>query len=126
MKTLVVGRNATGRTNGCGLVPVVDMAPLKCPTPLSIVTLGSAVPNSVVVQPLIKVRGVSLSSFRVTVYEGHALKRSLALSIAESFFRLNAYLTGGFDNESAIRRIAEIDRDVDNNGICWATEMAVV
>src|SRR5262249_46700242 len=50
-KTAVVGRNAGGRMNGTGLVPVVAMAPLKWTIPPVLTTAALEVPNGALVQP---------------------------------------------------------------------------
>src|SRR5579859_2230415 len=57
--TTLAGRNAAGRVNGTGLLPVVAMAPLKCTIPEIVRTSAAEVPNGEPVQPFCNVSGVN-------------------------------------------------------------------
>src|SRR6266516_6979478 len=59
MNTLVGGRNAFGRVNGTALVPEVAIAPLKWTIPETLVTAALEVPKGALVQPFLRVSGVS-------------------------------------------------------------------
>src|SRR6266700_7071676 len=58
-KTLVAGRKAFGSVNGTGLVPLVAIAPLKWTIPETLTTAAFEVPNGALVQPFLRVSGVS-------------------------------------------------------------------
>src|SRR5713101_891831 len=58
-KTFLAGRNAAGRVNGTALVPEVAIAPLKWTIPETLVTAALEVPKGALVQPFLRVSGVS-------------------------------------------------------------------
>src|SRR6266581_4358162 len=59
MKTFLAGRKASGRVNGTALVPLVAIAPLKWTIPETLVTAALEVPKGALVQPFLRVSGVS-------------------------------------------------------------------
>src|SRR6266567_604275 len=60
MKTFLAGRKASGRVNGTALVPLVAIAPLKWTIPETLVTAALEVPKGALVQPFLRVSGVSV------------------------------------------------------------------
>src|SRR5215469_555978 len=59
MKTSLAGRSPAGRTNGSPLVPLVQIAPLKCTIPEMVRTAAFAVPDGAFIQPFWSVSGLN-------------------------------------------------------------------
>jgi hypothetical protein len=82
---------------------------MKCTIPVTFRTAALLVPNGALVQPLISERR------RTGRPQGErrTVERGEALGIAERIFGLDAYDTTGLNNEPTVRRVAEINGDMD-------------